>query len=320
MGSDVKETDVCVYEDERRHGFPLTPTWRQKEARLYVGGVSWKITKPLLERKRRARINQCLDELKDLMVDAHETEGENISKLEKAEILELTVRHLQRSQAARAAGLFPGISTTSTTTLTTTTTTTTTTTASTTTTTRMTTIMNDETTAESRWQSGFGHCATEACRFLAALPGKAAENLARHLAVGLQNNSKINSLNINPNLSTTLIDLDHSTLISCPCPISPISSTDINIPISVNKMDQSIDVKTGTFKSTSNVIERTIGSLEDCKRYHDNDQIKLALTKENRKNSMVKRKTINPQRMNMEEEEEIDVERVDDDDLMWRPW
>ncbi|XP_043495112.1 enhancer of split mgamma protein-like [Polistes fuscatus] len=289
---------------------PVSRTYRYK-----------KITKPLLERKRRARINQCLDELKDLMVDAHETEGENISKLEKAEILELTVRHLQRSQAARAAGLFSGILTTSTATVTTTaTTTTTTTTASTTTTTRMTTIMNDETTAESRWQSGFGHCATEACRFLAALPGKAAENLARHLAVGLQNNSKINSLNINPNLSTTLIDLDHSTLISCPCPISPISPTDMNIPISVNKTDHSIDVKTGTFKSTSNVIETTIGSLEDCKRYHDNDQIKLALTKENRKNSMVKRKTINPQRINMEEEEEIDVERVDDDDLMWRPW
>lgn len=30
------------------------------------------ITKPLLERKRRARINRCLDELKDLMVDALE--------------------------------------------------------------------------------------------------------------------------------------------------------------------------------------------------------------------------------------------------------
>lgn len=33
------------------------------------------ITKPLLERKRRARINRCLDELKDLMVDALEVGG-----------------------------------------------------------------------------------------------------------------------------------------------------------------------------------------------------------------------------------------------------
>lgn len=30
------------------------------------------ITKPLLERKRRARINRCLDELKDLMYSALE--------------------------------------------------------------------------------------------------------------------------------------------------------------------------------------------------------------------------------------------------------
>lgn len=54
-----------------------------------------KVTKPLLERKRRARINRCLDELKDL-VGALEADGENINKLEKADILELTVRHLKR--------------------------------------------------------------------------------------------------------------------------------------------------------------------------------------------------------------------------------
>merc|ERR1711876_79650 len=35
-----------------------------------------KVMKPLLERKRRARINSCLDELKDLMVSALHTEGE----------------------------------------------------------------------------------------------------------------------------------------------------------------------------------------------------------------------------------------------------
>lgn len=50
--------------------------------------------KPMLERKRRARINRCLDELKELMVTALQNEGENVSKLEKADILELTVRHL----------------------------------------------------------------------------------------------------------------------------------------------------------------------------------------------------------------------------------
>merc|ERR1711997_1012982 len=56
-----------------------------------------KIVKPLIERKRRARINDCLDELKDLMMFALQSEGESISKLEKADVLELTVK-LKRQQ------------------------------------------------------------------------------------------------------------------------------------------------------------------------------------------------------------------------------
>ena len=55
-----------------------------------------KVMKPLLERKRRARINKCLDELKDLMVFALQAEGESITKLEKADVLELTVNHLRK--------------------------------------------------------------------------------------------------------------------------------------------------------------------------------------------------------------------------------
>ena len=54
-----------------------------------------KVMKPLLERKRRARINSYLDELKDLMVTALQSEGESITKLEKADVLELTLKHFQ---------------------------------------------------------------------------------------------------------------------------------------------------------------------------------------------------------------------------------
>ena len=61
--------------------------------------------KPLLERKRRARINRCLDELKDLMVAALQKDGESITKLEKADVLELTVRHLRKLKAHGALGL-----------------------------------------------------------------------------------------------------------------------------------------------------------------------------------------------------------------------
>ncbi len=73
---------------------PLSRTYQYK-----------KITKPLLERKRRARINKCLDELKDIMTVALQAEGENVSKLEKADILELTVRHLHKLNHGRR--LFP---------------------------------------------------------------------------------------------------------------------------------------------------------------------------------------------------------------------
>ncbi len=57
--------------------------------------------KPMLERKRRARINRCLDELKELMLTALQSEGENVSKLEKADILEMTVRHLHKLKSQR---------------------------------------------------------------------------------------------------------------------------------------------------------------------------------------------------------------------------
>ena len=68
-----------------------------------------KVMKPLLERKRRARINSCLDELKDLMVFALQTEGESISKLEKADVLELTVNHLRKLKRQQMLTLNPSL-------------------------------------------------------------------------------------------------------------------------------------------------------------------------------------------------------------------
>merc|ERR1712203_263079 len=68
-----------------------------------------KVMKPLLERKRRARINACLDELKDLMVYALQSEGESISKLEKADVLELTVKHLRKLKRQQMLSVNPGL-------------------------------------------------------------------------------------------------------------------------------------------------------------------------------------------------------------------
>ncbi|OCT81074.1 transcription cofactor HES-6 [Xenopus laevis] len=60
-----------------------------------------KLRKPLIERKRRERINTCLEQLKETVIKAFHLDQ---SKLEKADILEMTVRHLQNIQTSRSAG------------------------------------------------------------------------------------------------------------------------------------------------------------------------------------------------------------------------
>lgn len=53
-----------------------------------------KSNKPIMEKKRRARINHCLNQLKALILET-DNERSRHSKLEKADILEMTVRYLQ---------------------------------------------------------------------------------------------------------------------------------------------------------------------------------------------------------------------------------
>ena len=91
---------------------------------------NFQVMKPLLERKRRARINKCLDDLKDLMVSALQSEGESITKLEKADVLELTVRHLQKLKRQNALGLTP------------------------------------QATYAGRFKSGYAHCAQDVSKFI----------------------------------------------------------------------------------------------------------------------------------------------------------
>ncbi|XP_014242043.1 transcription factor HES-2-like [Cimex lectularius] len=59
---------------------------------------SRKIRKPLMEKKRRARINDCLEELKKMLL---QNKGEHLpegrpTKLEKADILEQTVNFMRK--------------------------------------------------------------------------------------------------------------------------------------------------------------------------------------------------------------------------------
>jgi hypothetical protein len=54
-----------------------------------------KANKPLLEKRRRARINACLNQLKNLVLETLRKDTARYSKLEKADILEMTVDYLK---------------------------------------------------------------------------------------------------------------------------------------------------------------------------------------------------------------------------------
>ncbi|XP_029433917.1 transcription factor HES-3 [Rhinatrema bivittatum] len=58
-----------------------------------------KISKPLMEKKRRARINVSLDQLKTLL-EKHYSQNIRKRKLEKADILELTVKYMKTLQSS----------------------------------------------------------------------------------------------------------------------------------------------------------------------------------------------------------------------------
>lgn len=66
--------------------------------------LSRKRRRGVIEKKRRDRINSSLSELKRLVPSAYEKQGS--AKLEKAEILQLTVDHLKQ---LHARGGFPSL-------------------------------------------------------------------------------------------------------------------------------------------------------------------------------------------------------------------
>ncbi|KAK9504978.1 hypothetical protein O3M35_009140 [Rhynocoris fuscipes] len=123
-----------------------------------------KVMKPMLERKRRARINRCLDELKELMVTALQSEGENVAKLEKADILELTVQHLHKLRKAKKLSLAAG-----------------------------------PVVEADRFRAGYTHCANEVSKCLAATPGvdvRLGTKLMSHLGHRLNELERMSPLTV----------------------------------------------------------------------------------------------------------------------------
>ncbi|XP_065060392.1 transcription factor HES-2-like [Rhopilema esculentum] len=61
-----------------------------------------KANKPLLERKRRARINDCLAELKNLVLTSLNKDISRFNKMEKADVLDMTVQYLKACKMRKA--------------------------------------------------------------------------------------------------------------------------------------------------------------------------------------------------------------------------
>lgn len=139
-----------------------------------------KVMKPMLERKRRARINRCLDELKELMVTALQSEGENVAKLEKADILELTVQHLHKLRKAKKLCLSAS-----------------------------------PVVEADRFRAGYTHCANEVSKCLAATPGvdvRLGTKLMSHLGHRLNELDRMSPLTVRIGGETTTISHTTTTI------------------------------------------------------------------------------------------------------------
>ena len=149
-----------------------------------------KIMKPLLERKRRARINNCLDELKELMVDALQSEGESINKLEKADVLELTVKHLRKLKREQMLQSNPALD-------------------------------------MDRYRAGYTACASEVSRFMSTVPGvniTFGTGLMGHLGAKVNG---IDSRCISPPTTNLTINT-YPGIVRPQLPISPVSDGGYN--------------------------------------------------------------------------------------------
>lgn len=103
-----------------------------------------------MEKRRRARINNSLGELKNLILDALKKDNARHSKLEKADILEMTVKHLQNLQRQQ-----------------------------------ITACSLSDPSAMSKFRAGFNECANEVSRYLSGVKGvdlSVRQRLMNHLA------------------------------------------------------------------------------------------------------------------------------------------
>ncbi|XP_076870880.1 hairy-related 6 [Brachyhypopomus gauderio] len=119
-----------------------------------------KSSKPIMEKRRRARINESLGQLKTLILDALKKDSSRHSKLEKADILEMTVKHLRNMQRAQ-----------------------------------MTAALNTDPTVLGKYRAGFSECMNEVTRFLSTCEGVNTEVRTRLLGHLANCMTQINAMN-----------------------------------------------------------------------------------------------------------------------------
>ncbi|XP_053545864.1 transcription factor HES-4 [Bombina bombina] len=105
-----------------------------------------KSSKPIMEKRRRARINESLGQLKTLILDALKKDSSRHSKLEKADILEMTVKHLRNLQRVQ-----------------------------------MTAALTADPSVLGKYRAGFNECMNEVTRFLSTCEGVNTEVRTRLL-------------------------------------------------------------------------------------------------------------------------------------------
>ncbi|KAF6730726.1 Transcription factor HES-1-A [Oryzias melastigma] len=114
-----------------------------------------------MEKRRRARINESLTQLKGLILDALKKDSCRHSKLEKADILEMTVKHLRSLQRLH-----------------------------------MTAAVHSDPSVLSKYRAGFSECVGEVTRFLSSCEGVDSETRTRLLSHLASCVSQINAVNV----------------------------------------------------------------------------------------------------------------------------
>ncbi|XP_048580754.1 transcription factor HES-4-A-like isoform X2 [Nematostella vectensis] len=76
---------------------------KMTEAENDIDDRKW--SKPVMEKRRRERINRSLEELKRLVLEAQHRDCSRYTKLEKADILEMTVKHLRTLQSQQKTAM-----------------------------------------------------------------------------------------------------------------------------------------------------------------------------------------------------------------------